>query len=132
MRFRIFTRNGILSAFVFFLIVLSISYSAQAQNFTPSGLTGATVNNPTSIQFGPDNRLYVSQQDGIIKVFTVTRNASNSYSVTATQTITLINSIPNHNDNGALNTSVTTRQVTGILVKGTAANPIIYVSSSDT
>ena len=132
MSLKFYTYNGVLSAFVFcILLITTAGYPASAQNFTPSNLTGATINNPTSIQFGPDNRLYASQQDGIIKVFTITRNGSNSYSVTATQTITLINSIPNHNDNGALNTSVTTRQVTGILVKGTASNPIIYVSSSD-
>ena len=106
--------------------------SSKAQfNFTPSRLTGSTLLNPTSLQFGPDRRLYVAQQNGIIKVFTIVRNSANNYSVTNTQTITLINAIPNHNDNGVVNTAVITRQLTGILVTGTAANPIIYVSSSD-
>ncbi|HYK54948.1 MAG TPA: hypothetical protein VEV15_00590, partial [Flavisolibacter sp.] len=100
-------------------------------NFTPSGLSGAVLTNPTSIQFGPDGRLYVAQQNGIIKIFTVVRNSANSYSVTATETVSIINQIPNHNDDGTLNTSVTTRQITGILVAGTAAQPLIYVSSSD-
>ncbi|SNC77727.1 Putative Ig domain-containing protein, partial [Hymenobacter gelipurpurascens] len=105
---------------------------ANAQyNFAQSGLTGVSLSNPTSLQFGPDGKLYVSQQDGLIKVLTIVRNSTNSYSVTATQTISLINQIPNHNDNGSLNTSVTTRQVTGILVKGTASRPVIYVTSSD-
>lgn len=113
-------------------LLLAGPLSSNAQfNFTPSRLTGSSLLNPTSLQFGPDRRLYVAQQNGIIKVFTVVRNAANNYSVTATQSISLINSIPNHNDNGALNTAVTTRQVTGILVRGTATNPIIYVSSSD-
>jgi N-acetylneuraminic acid mutarotase len=121
-----------LPAIFLIAFVFSDVYKSRAQyNFTPSSLSGAALDNPTSIQFGPDGRLYVSQQNGIIKVFTVQRNGSNSYSVTATQTINVINLIPNHDDDGALNSAVTTRQVTGILVKGTAANPIIYVSSSD-
>ena len=111
---------------------LSVTGTAYAQyNFAPSSLSGGTILNPTSLQFGPDGRLYVAQQNGIIKVFTVKRNGSNSYTVTATETINLINLIPNHNDDGTLNAAVTTRQVTGILVKGTASNPIIYVTSSD-
>ena len=111
---------------------LSKATVAGAQyNFSMSTLKGTVLSNPTSLQFGPDNRLYVAQQGGVIKVFTVKRNGSNDYAVTATETIGLINQIPNHNDDGTLNTSVKTRQVTGILVKGTAANPVIYVSSSD-
>ena len=39
--------------------------------------------------------------------------------------------MPNHNDDGTLNPSVTARLVTGLLVTGTAANPVIYVASSD-
>ncbi len=75
--------------------------------------------------------MYVSQQNGIIKIFTVVRQSANHYAVTATETITHINQIPNHNDDGSLAPSVNTRQVTSILVKGTAAQPIIYVTSSD-
>ncbi|MGV3641252.1 MAG: malectin domain-containing carbohydrate-binding protein [Adhaeribacter sp.] len=108
---------------------------ALAQNatfsFSPSGLQGVTLTNPTSLQFGPDGRLYVSQQNGIIKAFTITRKGVNNYEVTATETINLINQIPNHNDDGTLATWVTSRQVTGIVVAGTAASPILYVSSSD-
>src|SRR5262249_40133683 len=50
---------------------------------------------------------------------------------TLSETINLIHNIPNHNDDGSLNMSVTDRQVTGILVTGTAANPVLYVTSSD-
>ncbi|WP_250419078.1 PKD domain-containing protein [Pontibacter deserti] len=111
---------------------LSGAYLANAQyNFNTSGLQNVVLSNPTSLQFGPDSRLYVSQQDGVIKALTIKRNGANSYSVTATETIGLINQIPNYNDDGTLNTSVTKRQVTGILVTGTAAQPILYVSSSD-
>ncbi|UOQ68577.1 malectin domain-containing carbohydrate-binding protein [Hymenobacter volaticus] len=113
---------------------LSGARLANAQynfSFSPSALKGITLENPTSLQFGPDGRLYVSQQNGLIKAFTIKRNGVNDYSVTATETISLINSIPNHDDNGQLNASVQTRQVTGILVKGTDTNPVLYVSSSD-
>jgi hypothetical protein len=101
-----------------------------AADFTQFTLSGATINNPTSMQFGPDGRLYVSQQDGLLKVFTIQKNAS-GYQVTSTETISLIKSIPNHNDTGALNTAQTSRQVTGLIVTGTAVEPVIYVGSSD-
>lgn len=91
----------------------------------------ASIVNPTSLQFGPDGRLYVSEVDGTIKVFTIATTSSGGYTVTATQTIDLIAQMPNHNDNGTFNPNITGRQVTGILVTGTAANPVIYVSSSD-
>ena len=99
--------------------------------FGKSKLVGAILTNPTSLQFGPDGRLYVSEQEGLIKIYTVKRNAANNYAVTAVETITSIQSIPNHDDNGALNPSETTRSVTGLFVTGTAANPILYVTSSD-
>ncbi|HZN02743.1 MAG TPA: hypothetical protein VFD06_04050, partial [Candidatus Polarisedimenticolia bacterium] len=104
---------------------------AQAISFGKSVLQGTSLTSPTALQFGPDNRLYVTQQNGTILIYTLTRNGPNSYVVTATQTITSVRDIPNRNDNGALNASVTGRQVTGILVTGTAANPVIYVASSD-
>lgn len=99
--------------------------------FSKSTLAGATPSAPTSLQFGPDDRLYVAQQDGLIKVYEVTRNDTDDYTVTSTQTITSIQSIPNHDDDGTLNPSITERQVTGLLVVGTATNPVIYVGSSD-
>ena len=104
---------------------------AQAISFGKSVLQGTGLTNPTALQFGPDGRLYVAQQNGTILIYNVTRNGPNAYVVLATQTITSIRDIPNRNDNGALNASVTGREVTGILVVGTAANPVIYVASSD-
>ena len=99
--------------------------------FSKSTLAGETSSQPTSLQFGPDGKLYVAQQNGVIKVYGVARNGKDNYAVTTTQTITSIQSMPNRNDDGTLNPSVTDRQVTGLLVAGTAANPVIYVGSSD-
>ncbi|MEX2111561.1 MAG: malectin domain-containing carbohydrate-binding protein [Pirellulales bacterium] len=115
---------------------LSVSLQGQGVSSIPIGfgkttLGGTSSTSPTSLQFGPDGRLYVAQQNGLIKAYTVARNSANSYSVTATETISLIQQIPNHDDNGTLNASITTRQITGIVVTGTAASLVIYVSSSD-
>jgi N-acetylneuraminic acid mutarotase len=107
------------------------SAPAGAVAFSKSSLEGETSSEPTSLQFGPDGRLYVAQLNGEIKVYEVMRNEKDSYAVTGTETITSIRSIPNHDDDGTPNPSVTDRQITGLLVAGTAANPVIYVSSSD-
>jgi N-acetylneuraminic acid mutarotase len=94
---------------------------------------GATIgfSNPSSLQFGPDGRLYVAYQDGTIRVYTVTRQGPNDYRATSTQTITLVKNIPNHDDDGTPNSAVSGRLVTGLHVAGTAANPVMYVTSSD-
>jgi N-acetylneuraminic acid mutarotase len=90
-----------------------------------------SLSNPTSLQFGPDGKLYVALQNGLIKVYTIIRNAPNNYSISREETISLINQIPNHNDDGTLASEVNTRQVTSLIVAGTAEAPILYVSSSD-
>lgn len=100
-------------------------------NFGKSQLSGGGRVHPTSLQFGPDGRLYVAEANGRIFALTIQRGASNLYSVTATEPINLIRDIPNHDDNGQFNPAITDRLVTGILVKGTAASPVIYVTSSD-
>jgi hypothetical protein len=110
--------------------------SGMATNNIPIGfgkstLMGATVQSPTSLQFGPDDRLYVASQTGLITIYDVVRNSANDYSVTTTETISLIQSMPNHDDSGNLQTYVINRLVTGLLVTGTAENPVIYVMSSD-
>jgi hypothetical protein len=111
---------------------LSVATAATPDlSFGKSILAGATSSSPTSLQFGPDGKLYVAQQDGIVKIYTIARSSANHYAVTATQTITSIESIPNHNDDGTLAPSVTGRLVTGLLITGTAKNPVIYVTSSD-
>ena len=100
--------------------------------FGKSALTGESSNLPTTLQFGPDGRLYVGQQNGVIKAYTVSRTGANDYDITATEDINVINTMPNHDDDGTVNNSVNLgRLVTGLVVTGTAANPAIYVGSSD-
>ncbi len=106
--------------------------AAQGQpSFNKGTLSGASLSQPTQLQFGPDGRLYVSQQNGQIKVFTVSRDGPASYSVTGTEVIELVRNIPNHNDDGSLETAQFNRMVTGLLVVGTPSNPVIYAASSD-
>ncbi|WP_404785217.1 Calx-beta domain-containing protein [Altericista sp. CCNU0014] len=106
------------------------------------GVSGGSIvlDNPTSLDFGPDGRLYVAEQNGAIGAFTVALQ-NGQYIATAYEELTLPNgggvvkSIMNHNDSGANQPSATgtlsNRQVTGIVVAGTAANPVLYISSSD-
>lgn len=100
-------------------------------SFLKSIVTGVSIEAPSSLQFGPDGRLYVSQVNGLIKAFTLQRTEPGKYAVTATETIDLVQKILNYNDDGTPNPNVNTRQVLGLLVKGTAASPILYVSSND-
>ncbi|MFN5938136.1 MAG: hypothetical protein ACK43L_08785, partial [Sphingobacteriales bacterium] len=99
-------------------------------NFINTKLSGATPYNPTSLQFGPDGKLYVATQGGSIFRYTIEKT-NGTYQVTKTETINLIKQIKNHNDDGNLNTNITSRQITGLFVSGTAAFPKIYVTSSD-
>jgi glucose/arabinose dehydrogenase len=98
--------------------------------FVRSTLMGAQSTNPTSLQWGPDDRLYVSQVNGEIDIYTVQKTPM-GYQVIATETITSVRDLPNHDDNGVPQPSVTGRVCTGILVVGTAVEPVIYVTSSD-
>jgi hypothetical protein len=108
--------------------------------FEKSALAGASSNFPTALQWGPDGRLYVAEflsDQGSIKAYTVQKNGPNAYAVTSTEQIDDISAIPNHDDNGAVNASplgtpgYDPRLITGLLVTGTAANPVLYVTSSD-
>lgn len=102
-----------------------------------NGIAGGNkvIANPTSLQFGPDGRLYVAEQNGSINAFTVTIE-NDEYIATAHEELFLANgggvvkSIQNHNDNGSLSGN-SNRQVTGLIVAGTAENPVLYISSSD-
>ncbi|MBO9700115.1 MAG: T9SS type A sorting domain-containing protein [Sporocytophaga sp.] len=115
-----------------FFYAITIHTNIYGQSFSFSNLKGVTVLNPTSLQFGPDGKLYVSQQDGIVQVFTIQKNGPKDYTAIATEKIDLVKKIPNHNDDGQLLVQTASkRQVTGLLVAGTADSPLIYVTSSD-
>ncbi|MEM7670013.1 MAG: hypothetical protein AAF317_12870 [Pseudomonadota bacterium] len=102
---------------------------------TLTGINGEQISNPTSLQFGPDGRLYVTEQNGTINALTVTIE-NGQYAILDHEVVTLANgleavkSIQNHNDDGSLS-GQSNRQVTGIVVTGTEDNPVLYVSSSD-
>ena len=100
-------------------------------NFSDSTLNSAIdFDNPTTLQFGPDGKLYVGELDGFVHILNVTRDSANNYSATLETTIDLIVNVQNHNDDGTTN-ATKKRLLTGIHVAGTAANPVIYAASSD-
>ena len=118
---------------LFCLVLWQPLFGQTGISFSTYSLNGESSNNPTSLQFGPDGRLYVAQQDGLIYAYTIERSdvSGISYDVVATETIDIVkNQTPNHNDDGTANLT-TIRQVTGLLVTGTAENPVLYVTSSD-
>ncbi|WP_373519360.1 PKD domain-containing protein [Pricia sp.] len=127
-----YARRSLLPCLITVLILTFFSY---AQSFNSKGLNGVNLENPTSLDFGPNGKLYVSQQDGTLFEYTIVRNNADagqgSYNVADTNVISVIKTgVPNHNDDGSINTS-NTRQVTGLLAAGTASVPVLYVSSSD-
>ena len=79
---------------VFAVLVVAVptvaAHTATPIAFGKSPLAGEASEFPTTLQFGPDGRLYVGQFDGHIKVHDVVRYGPNTYAVTATQTITSI------------------------------------------
>ncbi len=102
------------------------------------GVNGGAIvlENPTAMAFGPDGRLYVTEQTGTVNAFTISQQ-NGEYVATAHEELQLangggvVNSIMNHNDDGSNQPFVGSRQVTGLVVTGTAANPVLYISSSD-
>jgi glucose/arabinose dehydrogenase len=121
---------------------------AMAITFNPVGAFlgvpgGYALNNPTSLAFGPDGRLYVSEQNGTINAFTIALQ-NGQYIATAREELLsangsgVVKSIMNHNDNGSNNLGIVDRQVTGLVVtqETDPNNPnnniiVLYVSSSD-
>ena len=100
----------LLSLAFFVFMLSSFSIYAQTISFGSSGLIGESVLNPTSLEFGPDGRLYVAQQDGTIWGFTVQRDAapmgSGTYTITNIEEITILQTgITNHYDSGVSNTT---------------------------
>jgi len=118
------------------VIIFSLNQvNAQTISFGSSGLVGESVVNPTSLEFGPDGRLYVSQQNGTIWAYTIDRDTeiagNGTYTISDAEEIDIIKiGVPNHDDSGVYVTTQT-RLVTGIKTSGTALNPVLYVTSSD-
>ncbi|WP_373493885.1 LamG-like jellyroll fold domain-containing protein, partial [Aquiflexum sp.] len=117
-----------------FLLSFQVLFGQSVQfDLTTLNFNGfASPSQGTALKFGPDNKLYLAQLNGLIRVYTIESSGHNSYSVTALQTISHVRSIPNHDDIGTPAwDGRSNRQITGIEVVGTAENPIIYVGSSD-
>ncbi len=122
---------------LFFALFLSsffmFSLKAQVVNFGQSNLDfngNGGVSQGTSLMFGPDGRLYVVGLKGVVDIFTIQRNGVNNYIVTNSEELSDVATHPNHNDDGTSSTT-NQREATGLTVAGTAANPVIYVTSSD-
>ncbi len=117
----------------YILALVSLNQVVQAQSigFYKKTLNISGLANPTSLQFGKDGRLYVSEQNGLIKIFDIERTDEGGYSVTDEEIISLVYEMPNYDDDGILNESIIGRQVTGILLLGTPDSTVIFVTSSD-
>ena len=86
-------------------------------SFSKHKVAGATPSSPTSLQFGPDGRLYVAQQNGVIMAYTVSRSAADDYSVTASEDDRRhLAHAPTTTTTARVNPAVTGRLITGILV----------------
>ena len=61
------------------VLMMPAATPARAQSavsFLASDLQSAVLDNPTSLQFGPDGRLYVAQQNGLVRIYTIARNGA--------------------------------------------------------
>lgn len=105
-----------------------ISFAQSDLNFNGTGSVSSGV---TSLMYGPDDRLYVAEYPGTIKILTIQRNDVNDYMVTNVESLSGVTDIVNHDDDGAVNSGQAQRETTGLTVAGTATNPVIYVTSSD-
>lgn len=99
--------------------------------FAKGVVEGAGTNRATTLRFGPDGRLYVGQQNGIIRALTLERGGPGAYRVTDSEAIAALVELANHNDDGTENPAVVGRQLTGIEVAGTAEQPVIYAVTTD-
>ena len=100
-------------------------------SFGVSEIEGHSFTQPTSLQFGPDDKLYVLRKKAVVNIITLNRVGPNDYDLVDEEVVTLVRQVENHDDDGTLNDDLGDRQATGILVTGTASNPVVYVSSSD-
>jgi hypothetical protein len=111
--------------------------------FDRTELAGTAVVHPTALSFGPDGRLYVGQENGLVVAYTIVRNGPQEYQVASEEILRHVKlDTQNHDDDGEPNDNTVTqgsfqlnldtqRQVTGLVAVGTAEAPVLYVSSSD-
>ena len=125
------TSRGLITCMTL-LLLLFVTLHTQAQSFSQSNLNlngQGSINNGTSLMYGPDGRLYVLSLNGNVDIFTVQKNGNNDYIAIDAEELTQVSNIPNHNDDGS--SAGGGRQATGLTVAGTAALPVVYVTSSD-
>ncbi|MEN0064417.1 MAG: MopE-related protein [Myxococcota bacterium] len=118
---------------------LAQSVPQSLADFTQLALQGVTLNNPTTVNVGADGKIYVTQQNGLIAVLTVSRQFSTvgnvqveTWQVTGRYDINVVQNMPNHDDQGRYEANVNNRQVTGAVTTTDAfGNVMLYVTSSD-
>ncbi|MDT0690004.1 malectin domain-containing carbohydrate-binding protein [Salegentibacter sp. F188] len=121
------------SIIITLLIMFFHFYNVNAQSFSQKDLNfngKGNLNNGTSLMFGPDERLYVAEYTGEIKILSLERTGPGDYMVTDVEILQQIQSIPNYNDDGTSFSSAY-RETVGLTVTGTSEHPVIYVASSD-
>ena len=111
--------------------VSHVQLKNSAVSFSVSTIEGSTLTQPTSLQFGPDDRLYVLRKKAQFNILELERVGQNDYQLLGEESVSLARNIPNHHDDGTPFPEERDRQATGILVTGTASNPIVYIASSD-
>jgi hypothetical protein len=117
-------QNSFLS-YIFFstILLLVATQSLEAQiSFSQSNLNfngNAGVSAVTSLTFGPDDRLYVVEYPGTIKILTIERFSPDLYNVTNIEVLNDIQTIQDHNDDGTEFLSGL-RETIGIALGGTA------------
>jgi glucose/arabinose dehydrogenase len=99
--------------------------------FVKGVVAGTGTDRVTTLQLGPDGRLYVGQQNGLIKALTLVRHGPGSYEAVTSETIGGLVDLANHDDDGQENPRYVGRLLTGLVVSGTPAQPVIHAVTTD-